>query len=211
MNKISKQLLKIAREVKALDEEGDGSGFQPYHDYENAEQTRLDLAQKEGKKYILHHKEGGLWRIMACKNFGYVKKGDFGGLIESEKNLSHKSDCWVYDNAKVYDNACVFDDACIYGTAKVYDKAKVGQQAHIFDRSQVYGEAMVLGGDVSVRAKVCGKAQVFGTVTGRSIVSDESVIGANATVCNRGYVSGKSLITNDAVVDYDVFNQEITK
>ena len=69
MNKISKQLLKIAREVKALDEEGDGSGFQFYHDQENNEQERLDMAQKQGKKYILHHKEGNLWRIQACKDF----------------------------------------------------------------------------------------------------------------------------------------------
>ena len=148
MNRISKQLLKIAREIKALDEEGDGSAFQPYHDYENAEQERLDMAQKQGKKYILHHKEGRLWRIQACKDLRDVKKGDFGGLIESEKNLSHKGDCWVYDNAKVYDNACVFGDACIYGTAKVYNRAKVGQQAHIFDRAQIYGEAMVLCGTV---------------------------------------------------------------
>ena len=99
MNRISKQLLKIAREVSALDEEGDGSGFQIWHDHENAEQERLDIAQKQGKKYILHHKEGSLWRIQACKNFGGVKKGDFGGLIASEKNLSHDGNCWVYNNA----------------------------------------------------------------------------------------------------------------
>jgi hypothetical protein len=42
--KIAKQLLKLAKNIIALDEEGDGSGFQPYHDYENAEQTRLDIA-----------------------------------------------------------------------------------------------------------------------------------------------------------------------
>ena len=44
MNKISRELLSIARAVKALDEEGDGSGFQMWHDHENAEQDRLDLA-----------------------------------------------------------------------------------------------------------------------------------------------------------------------
>ena len=39
--KVAKQLVKLAKNLIALDEEGDGSGFQPYHDYENAEQTRL--------------------------------------------------------------------------------------------------------------------------------------------------------------------------
>ena len=86
MNRISKQLLLIAREIKALDEEGNGSGFQLWHDHENAEQERLDIVQKQGKKYILHHKEKGLWRIQACKDFSDVKKGDFGGLIQKEDN-----------------------------------------------------------------------------------------------------------------------------
>ena len=117
MNRISRELLKIAREVKALDEEGDGSGFQVYHDIENNEQEMLDIAEKQGKKYILHHKEKGLWRIQACKDFiselnGYtIQKGDFGGLIESEKNLSHKDSCWVCDNAQVYGNAMVYENA----------------------------------------------------------------------------------------------------
>ena len=39
---------------------------------------------------------------MACKDFGNIKKGDFGGYVESEKNLSHEGNCWVYDGAKVY-------------------------------------------------------------------------------------------------------------
>ena len=44
MNRISRELLSIAREISALDEEGDGSGFQFYHDQENNEQERLDMA-----------------------------------------------------------------------------------------------------------------------------------------------------------------------
>jgi hypothetical protein len=42
--KIAKELIKLAKNLIALDEEGDGSGFQPYHDYENAEQERFDRA-----------------------------------------------------------------------------------------------------------------------------------------------------------------------
>jgi hypothetical protein len=73
--------------------------------------VRLDEAEKSGKKYILHHKEGRLWRIMACKNFSNVKKGDLGGLIESEKNLSHDGNCWAYDDARIYGDAKVYDNA----------------------------------------------------------------------------------------------------
>ena len=147
MNRISRQLLKIAKEVNALDEEGDGSGFQMWHDHENAEQERLDLAQKEGKKYILHHKEGKLWRIQSCKDFGMsghmIKKGDFGGLIESEKNLSQDGNCWVYDtakvygNAKVYENAIIDDNAAVSGNAKIHRGAWIGMNIHISGDTQV--------------------------------------------------------------------------
>ncbi|WP_375623495.1 MULTISPECIES: hypothetical protein [unclassified Bartonella] len=36
-----------------------------------------------------------LYRIRALKNFGDVKKGDLGGWVESEENLSHEDDCWI--------------------------------------------------------------------------------------------------------------------
>ena len=36
-----------------------------------------------------------LYRIEALIDFGWVKKGDKGGFIESEKNLSHFNNCWI--------------------------------------------------------------------------------------------------------------------
>ena len=52
-----------------------------------------------------------LYRIEALRDFGYVKKGDKGGFIEKEDNLSQNGNCWVYGNAKVYDDAVIYDDA----------------------------------------------------------------------------------------------------
>jgi UDP-3-O-[3-hydroxymyristoyl] glucosamine N-acyltransferase len=68
---------------------------------------------------------------MACKDFSDVKKGEFGGLIESEKNLSHDGDCWVSKNAMVYDDAMVYDNAYVWSHAKVYDRAKVYNDAWV--------------------------------------------------------------------------------
>jgi len=55
------------------------------------------------KKYELteQHPDTGLWRIKALRDFGNVAKGDIGGWIEGEKNLSHEGDAWVYGNAGV--------------------------------------------------------------------------------------------------------------
>ena len=52
-----------------------------------------------------------LYRIEALIDFSDVEKGDKGGFIESEKNLSQKGDCWVYGDAKVYGNAEVVNNA----------------------------------------------------------------------------------------------------
>ena len=60
-----------------------------------------------------------LCRIKALKDFGDVKKGDKGGFIEDEHNLSHDGNSWVYDNAKVFDNASVYGNAMVYGNAKI--------------------------------------------------------------------------------------------
>ena len=64
-----------------------------------------------------------LHRIEALKDFGGVKKGELGGWIEKEDNLSQNGECWICDEAKVYGDAKVFDDAWIYGEAEVHDNA----------------------------------------------------------------------------------------
>src|SRR3990167_4136235 len=59
------------------------------------------------KKYSLtkNKKEYGslvLWQIKAEMSFGNVSKGDLGGWIEKEDNLSQGNNAWVYGNAGVY-------------------------------------------------------------------------------------------------------------
>ena len=52
-----------------------------------------------------------LYRIEALRDFSDVKKGNKGGFVEKEDNLSQSGDCWIYGDAKVYNNALVRDDA----------------------------------------------------------------------------------------------------
>ena len=58
-----------------------------------------------------------LHRIKALKDFGNVKKGELGGYVESERNLSQEGNCWVYGNALVYGNAKVCGNAEVCGNA----------------------------------------------------------------------------------------------
>ena len=104
-----------------------------------------------------------LYRIKALKDFGNVKRGDLGGYIESEKNLSQEGDCWVFGDARVFENARVFGNAEVYGNAKVYGNATVCGYARVLGDARVYGNAEV-SGDARVYgdARVSGNARVYG-------------------------------------------------
>ena len=94
------------------------------------------------KKYILTEeaKEVGghiLHRIQAMRDFGGVQKGDLGGWVESEENLSHDGDCWIFDNGRVFgdgrvsDNGWVSDNGKVSDDGWVFGNAKIGFNAYI--------------------------------------------------------------------------------
>lgn len=67
-----------------------------------------------------------LHRIEYLRAIGdYVEAGDYGGYVESEKNLSHEGECLILHEAKVYGDAVVKDDAQVYDDAEVYGYAIV--------------------------------------------------------------------------------------
>ena len=79
-----------------------------------------------------------LYRIKALKDFGDVKAGDLGGFVESEKNLSHEGNCWIYDNAIVYDSAKILDSACVFGYACIYGSASISGTSEIYGYARIF-------------------------------------------------------------------------
>lgn len=65
------------------------------------------------------------YQIKALTSFSIVIKGEFGGWVEKEENLSQEGNAWVYGNARVFDNAQVYGDAWVYGNAQVSGKFKL--------------------------------------------------------------------------------------
>ena len=135
-----------------------------------------------------------LYRIKSLKDFGNVKKGDKGGFVEKEENLSQSGDCWVYDNAKVYNNAKVFDYADIYGNAEVFGNAIVSGNARVYGNVKVYHYAMVYD-----NAEVCDNA----IISGNAEVYHDAAVYGNARVFGNAEICGKAEIAND--LDYIVF------
>ena len=136
-----------------------------------------------------------LFRIKALVAFGNVEKGELGGFIEKEDNLSHDGNAWVYGdaqvsgNARVYGNAWVSGNAQVSGDARVYGNAWVYGDARVSGNAQVYGDALVYGDAwVYGNAWVSGNAQVYG---------DARVYG-NAWVYGDARVSGDAQVYGDA-------------
>lgn len=165
-----------------------------------------------------------LHRIEALKDFGNVKKGDKGGFIEKENNLSQDGDCWVYNNAKVCDKARVFGEAMIFNDAVVCGDAEVRGNARVFGKARVFDDAEVCGyAEVSEDAlvykdaKICGNARVLGNASicgnakiwGNASISDNVRVYDNARVGGNARVYGNAKICGGAKVesasDYIVF------
>ena len=111
------------------------------------------------KKYELTDETNGsgLFRIRALReisSFG-VNAGDLGGFIESEKNLNHNGNCWVFGDAWVFGNAKVFGDARVLDNVRVSDDARVSGDAWVSGDARVSGDAWVFGD-----ARVSGDAKI---------------------------------------------------
>ena len=180
----------------------------------------------------------GFWRdqrIVALRSFRtiddeWVRRGDRGGIVAGEDNLSHFGRSWIAEGAKVWDtkvrvsgNALVKGSVSLRGEAKVYGnaqvfgrniqvsgKAKVYGNARVFSfghRTQVFGDAAEVYGNAQVysNAKVSGSAKVYGNArvygnTATALVYGNAKVYDNAKVRNGARVSGTARICDDADV-----------
>ena len=153
-----------------------------------------------------------LHRIKALESFGRVEKGEMGGWIESEKNLSQDGNAWVGGNAKVCGNAWVGYNARVDRNATISGNATVSGNAKVRGNATISGDAIVSG-----NATVCGKATIGGNATvgedakvyGNATVGGDAIVSGNATVGWNAKVYGYATVGEDAKVrgkeDFIVF------
>lgn len=110
-----------------------------------------------------------LYRIVALKDFGKIKKGTIGGFVESEENLSQDGDCWIHDDAKVLNGAVVKDGA------QVNNHSVIKDDAVIMGKSETIGHAMISD----------------------SVVGDNAVISENVCVFSNSYIGGDIILAGN--------------
>ena len=96
-----------------------------------------------------------VYRIRALKDFGSVKKGELGGYVSGEHNLSQYGSCWIAHEAIAYQHSQV----------RVF--------AQIIDRAMLGGNAIAAGGCV-----ICNDA----IITGDADVADEVTVGGGTII-----------------------------
>ena len=108
-----------------------------------------------------------------------VNAGDIGGWIESDSNLSHRGNAWVFDDARVFCNARVCDNAVIADNAWIWGNAYVSGDTRVYDHACVYDDAWVSNG---------------------SVIRDKTLIYNNARICGKMVVSGETRIGGNAYI-----------
>ena len=157
------------------------------------------------KKYEVTHETievngHTLHRIRALREFptnnyqSNVEKGELGGFVESEDNLSQSDYSWLFDNAKSYGNARVMDGAYATDEAEICDNASLTQYAEVHGRAVLRGNARVYG-----NAGIWGSAEINDNAT----VCDFAEVSGNACLYGNVRVYGHAKVTDDAMVTQD--------
>lgn len=158
----------------------------------------------------IEYKGKTLYRIKALRDFGYVFEGEVGGYVQSEDNLSHNGDCWVFDNAKVFNSARIHDDARIFENAKVYDEAEVFGSTKIYGNAKIYDEAGIFdNATIFENARVCNNARIKynAIVCGNAKIERDTIIGQISTSYKKvfQYQCKKRVLTAILTEDNQIF------
>lgn len=149
----------------------------------NKYKIRKDISKRIGPFTV--------YRIEALRDFNSIKKGELGGWIEKEANLSQRGTCWVYNEAAVFQDAMVADSAMIGGHANVYGYAHVFDNAIVTGHSRVYDNAF-LENDVIITnyAIVCGNARM----------SNNAQIYNNVEIFGSAHIYGNAHLYNNVQI-----------
>lgn len=165
----------------------------------------MEKQQESARKYeltdhvcVLNSGQVKLRRIRALVTIpNRVTKGELGGFVEGEHNLSQEGKCWIGKGAMVYGKARVTDDAYITDAAVVFCYARVSGKALVAGKAQVIEHAVVTDfASVSVSALVRGHA----TVSDHAGVGGLAVVGGDARVCGNANVFGAASVSGNASV-----------
>lgn len=123
----------------------------------------------EKQKFVLTNetmvfKGRTLRRVQAVRRFRtitgeIVQKGDLGGWIERECNLSQTGRCWVGNEAKVYNGAIVADNAFVFDDSEIYDETVICSDAKVCGSTIAFGRQEISMGATFENCFITGECE----------------------------------------------------
>ncbi len=145
---------------------------------------------------IAHPEYPWLHRIRALQDIGKdVKKGDLGGYVEDQSNLSFepKDNAWLYDDSIACGDAYVCQGSALRENATAKEKAYISQGSSMGGSSIVEDDAMIQGTSLYGNARISGTGMALSSRGGYrpTIAGDVSVYGV---VCGNFHLDGQTVI-----------------
>lgn len=160
---------------------------------------KFELVLESKEKFYIGGEERTMYRIRALKDIPKqgVKKGDLGGWVEHERNLSPKATSWIFLEAKVcgysvvQNGASVTHQAKVYGASIISDRCRVSHNA-IIDDSTLRDDVLVLDDSMVTRSMLDGKISILYD----SKVDASSIFGHDVTLQGKTQISSSRLFVS---------------
>ncbi len=117
-----------------------------------------------------------LYRIHSLKDFGDVKKGDFGGYIDSYKTLSQTNNSWFGPDVCVYDSF-ISENSTISGNVIIFN-SKIINNSVIKSNNEIY-DSTIFNTTINGNCKI-DKSMLFSSLCEENITL-ENVVGFDKT------------------------------
>lgn len=136
-----------------------------------------------------------LYRIKALKDFIcdgiLIRKGDKGGFVQSENNLSQEGNCWIFDDAVAMEGSTVKDNASLHNQVMIFDKSIVCDNAALYNFAAMFDKSMAAG-----NAVLSGHAKMHA----QSVIIDNACIGGCAIACDNCIISGNAKVQGNTII-----------
>ena len=156
----------------------------------------------ENKKYeitdiTMEFGERTLYRIRALKDFANVKKGDLGGWVSSENNLSQEGNCWIYNEAKCMDNAKMYNNSTMHDYSEMYDYSIMRGDSEMHSYTEMHDYSIMYG-----YSKMCGNSKMYddSKMFDDSAMYDCSEMYGSSVMFDHSEMYGESEMRDDSVM-----------
>ncbi len=141
-----------------------------------------------------------LFRITALIDGPHFKKGQKGGLIQHEHNLSQEGNSWIGDGCQVIGKCEILDSSVVLGKSKLRGKVILKKGAVVTGKCLISGNILISGSTIqdevniqSTNLIISGNSKIVGPVTLKKVTG---------VLKNKSSISSSLISGSKVSIDY---------